>query len=157
LRLADAVECCVAAHRTFGIPLDTSITDGPVTNLGVFVAVALAGSASAAAAQDAALGEKVFLKCKACHQVGEGAKIAVGPVLNGIVGRRAGTYPDYSYSDANKGSGVTWDEATLKDYLKNPRGKIPGTKMIFPGLPKDEDIDNVIAYLKQFGADGKKS
>jgi cytochrome c len=59
--------------------------------------------------------------------------------------------------DANKGSGITWDEATLKDYLKNPRTKIPGTKMSFPGLPKDEDIDNVIAYLKQFGADGKKS
>jgi cytochrome c len=56
-----------------------------------------------------------------------------------------------------KGSGITWDEATLKDYLENPRAKIPGTKMIFPGVPKDEDIDNVIAYLKQFGADGKKS
>jgi cytochrome c len=130
-----------------------------VTNLRVSVlaAVALAGSVSAAGAQDAALGEKVFLKCKACHQIGEGAKSAVGPVLNGIIGRPAGTYPGYSYSDANKGSGITWDEATLKDYLKNPRAKIPGTKMIFPGLPKDEDIDNVIAYLKQFGADGKKS
>jgi cytochrome c len=130
-----------------------------VTNLKVyaFAALVLAGSASAACAQDAALGEKVFLKCKACHQIGEGAKNAVGPVLNGIIGRKAGTYPDYNYSDANKGSGITWDEATLKDYLKNPRGKIPGTKMIFPGLPKDDDIDNVIAYLKQFGADGKKS
>jgi cytochrome c len=130
-----------------------------VTNIRVYVfaAVVLAGSVNAAGAQDAALGEKVFLKCKACHQIGEGAKIAVGPVLNGIIGRRAGTYPDYSYSDANKGSGITWDEATLKDYLKNPRAKIPGTKMIFPGLPKDEDIDNVIAYLKQFGADGNKS
>jgi cytochrome c len=130
-----------------------------VTDLQVYLvaAVVLAGSLSAAGAQDAALGEKVFLKCKACHQVGEGAKSAVGPVLNGIIGRPAGTYPGYSYSDANKGSGITWDEATLKDYLKNPRAKIPGTKMIFPGLPKDEDIDNVIAYLKQFGADGKKS
>jgi cytochrome c len=130
-----------------------------VTNIRVYVfaAVVLAGSVNAAGAQDAALGEKVFLKCKARHQIGEGARIAVGPVLNGIIGRRAGTYPDYSYSDANKGSGITWDEATLKDYLKNPRAKIPGTKMIFPGVPKDEDIDNVIAYLKQFGADGKKS
>ena len=130
-----------------------------MTNLRVYLlaAVVLAGSVSAAGAQDAALGEKVFLKCKACHQIGEGAKSAVGPVLNGIIGRPAGTYPGYSYSDANKGSGITWDEATLKDYLKNPRARIPGTKMIFPGLPKDEDIDNVIAYLKQFGADGKKS
>ena len=117
----------------------------------------MAVSIGAAHAQDAALGEKVFLKCKACHQIGEGAKNAVGPVLNGVVGRKAGTAPDYSYSDANKNSGITWDEATLKEYLKNPRAKVPGTKMIFPGLTKDDDIDNVIAYLKQFGADGKKS
>ena len=65
--------------------------------------------------------------------------------------------PGLLYSDANKNSGITWDEATLKEYLKNPRAKVPGTKMIFPGLTKDDDIDNVIAYLKQFGADGKKS
>lgn len=123
----------------------------------VFAAFLVAGSAGVAGAQDAALGEKVFLKCKACHQIGDGAKNAVGPALTGIVGRTAGTYPGYTYSDANKNSGITWDVATLKDYLKNPRAKIPGTKMIFPGLPKDEDIDNVIAYLKQFGADGKKS
>ena len=130
-----------------------------MTNLQVYVfaGLVLAGSAGAASAQDAALGEKVFAKCKICHQIGEGAKNAVGPVLNGVVGRKAGTYPDYSYSDANKKSGLTWDEATLKEYLKDPRGKVPGTKMIFPGLPKDEDIANVIAYLKQFGADGKKS
>ncbi len=119
--------------------------------------LAMSGSIGAATAQDAAAGEKVFLKCKACHQIGEGAKNAVGPVLNGVVGRKAGIYPDYSYSDANKNSGITWDEATLKEYLKNPRAKVPGTKMIFPGLTKDEDIDNVTAYLKQFGADGKKS
>ena len=118
---------------------------------------ALMASMGAAAAQDAAAGEKVFAKCKICHQIGEGAKNLVGPVLNGVVGRRAGTYEGYHYSDANKNSGITWDEATLKEYLKNPRAKVPGTKMIFPGLPKDEDIDNVIAYLKQFGADGKKS
>ena len=130
-----------------------------MTNLRVYVlaASALLGSLGAASAQDAAAGEKVFLKCKACHQIGEGAKDAVGPVLNGIVGRKAGTYPGYSYSEANKNSGLTWDEATLKEYLKNPRAKVPGTKMIFPGLPKDEDIANVIAYLKQFGPDGKKS
>jgi cytochrome c len=122
----------------------------------VFATFAFVGSVGAASAQDAALGEKVFAKCKACHQIGEGAKNAVGPVLNGVVGRKAGT-TDYNYSDANKNSGITWDEATLKEYLKNPRAKVPGTKMIFPGLPKDEDIDNVIAYLKQYGPDGKKS
>ena len=133
--------------------------DRPVKNLQIYLVAGLllAGSAGVAAAQDAAAGEKVFAKCKACHQIGEGAKIGAGPVLNGIVGRKAGSYEGYNYSDANKNSGITWDEATLKEYLKNPRAKVPGTKMIFPGLPKDEDIDNIIAYLKQFGADGKKS
>jgi cytochrome c len=117
---------------------------------------ALMASMGAAAAQDAAAGEKVFAKCKICHQVGENAKNAVGPVLNGVVGRRAGTYEGYHYSDANKNSGITWDEATLKEYLRDPKAKVPGTKMVFPGLKSDDDIANVIAYLKQFGPDGKK-
>jgi cytochrome c len=111
----------------------------------------------AALAQDAAAGEKVFVKCKACHQVGPGAKIAVGPVLNGVVGRKAGTFEGYNYSEANKNSGLTWDEATLKVYLKDPQAKVPGTKMTFKGLPSDDDIANVIAFLKQFSADGSKS
>ena len=117
---------------------------------------ALMASMGAAAAQDAAAGEKVFAKCKICHQIGEGAKNMVGPVLNGVVGRPAGTYEGYHYSDANKNSGLTWDEATLTEYLKNPKAKVPGTKMVFPGLTSDQDIANVIAYLKQFGSDGKK-
>jgi cytochrome c len=117
---------------------------------------ALATSIGAAAAQDAAAGEKVFAKCKVCHQIGESAKNMVGPVLNGVVGRPAGAYPGYHYSDANKNSGITWDEASLKEYLKNPKAKVPGTKMVFPGLTSDDDIANVIAYLKQFGPDGKK-
>jgi cytochrome c len=117
---------------------------------------ALVASIGAAAAQDAAAGEKVFAKCKVCHQIGESAKNMVGPVLNGVVGRPAGTYPGYHYSDANKNSGITWDEATLKVYLKDPKAKVPGTKMVFPGLTSDDDIANVIAYLKQFGPDGKK-
>jgi cytochrome c len=125
-----------------------------------FPAMALAAVLAmqdAAVGQDVAAGEKVFAKCRICHQVGEGAKNGVGPVLNGIVGRKAGTIAGYSYSPANKNSELTWNEATLKEYLKNPRAKMPGTKMIFPGLPNEADIDNVIAYLKQFGPDGKKS
>ena len=122
----------------------------------IFAAFALAGTVGAAGAQDAALGEKVFLKCRACHQVGEGAKNGVGPVLNGIVGRKAGTYPDYTYSDANKNSGLTWDEATFKDYIKDPRAKIPGTKMIFPGIKNEKEAGDLWAYLKQFGPDGAK-
>ena len=118
---------------------------------------ALAASVGAAAAQDAAAGEKVFAKCKICHQVGEAAKNGVGPVLNGVVGRKAGAEEGYNYSTANKSSGLTWDDATLKQYLKNPRAMVPGTKMIFPGISSEKDIDDVIAYLKQFGADGKKT
>jgi cytochrome c len=76
-------------------------------------------------------------------------------VLNGVVGRKSGTYPEYAYSDANKSSGLTWDEATLREYLKNPMAKVPGTKMAYPGLRKDEDVDNVIAFLKQYGPSGK--
>jgi cytochrome c len=136
---------------------DIKIREGNVKLLSFSIAgVALIVSISAAAAQDAAAGEKVFAKCKICHQIGEGAKNTVGPVLNGVVGRRAGTYPDYHYSDANKNSGITWDEAARKEYLKDPKAKVPGTKMVFPGLKSDEDIANVIAYLKQFGSDGKK-
>lgn len=126
----------------------------------VIASAVLAASAASVAAQDTgdpAAGEKVFAKCKVCHQIGEGAKNAVGPELNGVVGRKAGSVPEYSYSTANKSSGITWDEVTLKRYLKDPRGVVPGTKMIFPGLSKEKDIDDVIAYLKQFGPDGKKS
>jgi cytochrome c len=108
------------------------------------------------AAGDPAEGEKVFAKCKICHQIGEGAKNAVGPELNGLIGRHSGSAPGYNYSEANKNSGITWDEATFRDYIKNPKAKIPGTKMIFAGLPKDTDIDNLLAYLQQFGPDGKK-
>jgi cytochrome c len=120
-------------------------------------AVLLTGMTGLAhAAGDPAEGEKVFAKCKICHQIGEGAKNAVGPELNGVIGRKAGTAPGYNYSEANKNSGITWDEATFREYIKNPKAKIPGTKMIFAGLPKETDIDNLLAYLQQFGPDGKK-
>jgi len=121
----------------------------------VGLAIGLA-STQAALAQDAAAGEKVFGVCRACHQIGEKAKIAVGPVLNGVIGRKAGSYPGYSYSDANKNSGITWDEETFTTYIKNPRAKIPGTKMIFVGITDEQKIRDLIAFLKQYDADGKK-
>ena len=124
--------------------------------LGAATIVALMGLASAAQAQDAAAGERDFVKCRACHQIGEGARNMVGPVLNGVVGRKAGTYPDYHYSDANKNSGLTWDEATLEEYLKDPKAKVPDTKMTFPGIKSEKEIDDIIAYLKTFGPDGKR-
>ena len=113
-------------------------------------------SAGAASAQDAAAGEKIFAQCRACHQVGETAKNAVGPHLNGLFGRKAGTVENYAYSPANKNSGITWDEATFADYIKDPRAKIPGTKMVYAGLKDEKRIQDLIAYLKQFDATGKK-
>jgi len=110
-----------------------------------------------AQAQDAAAGEKVFTQCRACHQVGENAKNAVGPVLNGLFGRPAGTVEGYTYSPANKNSGITWDEATFRDYIKNPRAKIPGTKMVYAGLKDEQRINDLVAYLKQFNAQGQKA
>jgi cytochrome c len=108
-------------------------------------------------AQDAAVGEKVFAQCRACHQVGETAKNAVGPVLNGLFGRKAGTVEGYAYSPANKNSGLTWDEATFRDYIKDPRAKIPGTKMIYAGVKDEQRVTDLVAYLKQFDAAGKKT
>ncbi|MBR1217181.1 cytochrome c family protein [Bradyrhizobium sp. U87765 SZCCT0131] len=110
-----------------------------------------------AAAQDAAAGEKVFVQCKACHQIGETAKNAVGPMLNGVIGRKAGSVEGFSYSAANKNSGITWDEATFREYIKDPRAKVPGTKMAFGGVKDPKQIEDLLAYLKQFDAAGKKA
>jgi cytochrome c len=122
----------------------------------IFVALLAVAGAGEVRAQDAAAGEKVFAVCRACHQIGENAKNAVGPVLNGIIGRKSGSIAGYSYSAANKDSGITWDEATFRDYIKDPRAKIPGTKMIFPGLKDEQKTSDLIAFLKQYDADGKK-
>jgi cytochrome c len=111
----------------------------------------------AAEAQDLAAGERVFAQCRACHQVGEAAKNAVGPVLNGLFGRQAGTVEGYNYSPANKNSGLTWDEAVFREYIKDPRAKVPGTKMVYAGLKDEQRIMDLIAYLKQFDATGKKA
>ncbi len=109
-----------------------------------------------AQAQDAAAGEKVFAVCKACHQIGENAKNGVGPELNGVIGRKAGSVPGYNYSAANKNSGITWDEPTFREYIKDPKAKVPGTKMVFAGLKDEKKIDDLTAFLKQFDASGKK-
>ena len=119
-------------------------------------AAAFAFATTGASAQDAAAGEKVFAKCKVCHQIGEGAKNGVGPVLNGLFGRKSGSVEGYSYSEANKNSGITWEPAVFAEYIKNPRGKIPGTKMVFAGIQNDKEIADLTAYIAQFGPDGKK-
>jgi cytochrome c len=155
---------CLAMAKTMGItanrmarPRKGRKPDMKRRYVCFLASVAWVGSIAGAMAADVAAGETVFnQKCKVCHQIGEGAKNFVGPVLNGLIGRKTGSVADYSYSDANKDSGITWDEATLNVYLANPKAKIPGTKMIFAGLPKDTDRDNLVAYLAQFGSDGKK-
>lgn len=110
-----------------------------------------------AAAQDISAGERSFAKCRSCHQIGEGARNLVGPELNGLIGRHSGAVEGYSYSAANKNSGLTWDEATFAEYIKDPRAKIPGTKMIFVGIKSEKEIKDLTAFLKQFDKDGKKS
>ena len=124
---------------------------------GFFIATALTiFSSGIAAAQDIGKGATVFKQCAACHKIGPGATNGVGPELNGLDGRHSGSVPSYSYSDANKNSGITWDEETFTTYIKNPRAKIPGTKMIFVGITDEQKIRDLIAFLKQYDADGKK-
>jgi cytochrome c len=112
-------------------------------------------SSVAASAQDVAAGKTSFNKCLACHAVGEGAKNKVGPELNGLNGRKSGTAPDYSYSEANKNSGITWSEAEFKAYIKDPKAKIPSTKMSFAGIKNEKEINDLWAYLAQYDKDGK--
>jgi cytochrome c len=118
--------------------------------LAILSAASILAALDSAQAQDAAAGEKAFLQCRACHQVGDAAKNAVGPVLNGLFGRKAGMVEGYTYSSANKNSGITWDEATFQEYIKDPRAKIPGTKMVYAGLKDEKRINDLIAYLHQF-------
>ena len=103
------------------------------------------------AAGDAAKGKQVFAKCQACHSVEAGTN-KLGPSLHGLIGRTSGSIDGFRYSDAMKNAHLTWDEATLDKYLSNPKTLVPGTKMVFPGLPKEEDRLAVIAYLKEAGA-----
>ncbi len=119
-------------------------------------AVAVLLMSSSASADDAEAGQKVFAVCKACHQIGENAKNGVGPELNGLIGRHSGSVEGYNYSAANKDSGIVWDEETFREYIKNPKAVIPGTKMIYAGLKDEQKISDLIAFLKQFGPDGKK-
>jgi len=120
------------------------------------VVAAMALMTQAAQAQDVAAGENSFKKCLPCHAIGEGAKNKVGPVLNGLEGRHSGSIEGYSYSDANKKSGITWNKDTFLEYIKDPRAKIPGTKMIFPGIKNEKEANDLWAYLASFGPDGKK-
>jgi len=122
----------------------------------ILAAATLAAAMGTANAQDLAAGEQSFRKCSPCHSVGEDARNKVGPVLNGLDGRKSGTVAEYSYSEANKKAEITWSDAAFKDYIQNPMAKMPGTKMAFAGIKNDKEIGDLWAYLKQFKADGSK-
>ncbi len=108
--------------------------------LALVAAAGLVVSTGAALAQDVAAGETSFRKCAPCHSIGPDATNKVGPVLNGLDGRKAGSVDGFNYSDANKASGITWGEAVFKEYIKDPRAKVPGTKMVFAGIKSEKSL-----------------
>jgi cytochrome c len=141
-----------------GDELDVGFKKGEqLLRIWAVVGIALAASSGPTLAQDAAAGEQVFKRlCSPCHEIGEGAKVKLGPPLNGIDGRKSGTFDGFNYSAANKSSGITWNEESFSKYIRAPMQEIPGTRMAFVGIKNDKDIAALWAYLKQFGADGAK-
>src|SRR5262245_50586770 len=123
----------------------------------VIAVTALAASAGTSFAQDATAGEQVFKRlCSPCHDIGTDAKVKLGPPLNGVEGRKAGTYEGFNYSPANKSSGIVWTEEAFDKYIRAPMQEMPGTRMAFVGIKNEKDITDLWAYLKQFGPDGAK-
>jgi cytochrome c len=120
----------------------------------VIAAVLIMWSMGTTLAQDAEKGATLFKQCSPCHKIGLGAINAIGPELNGLDGRHSGSVPNFSYSDANKNSGIVWNEQTFEEYIKDPRAKIPGTKMIFAGVKNEQQTKDLWAYLKHFDAQG---
>jgi len=119
----------------------------------VVAALVIAGG-GAALAQDVEKGEHSFNKCLPCHSIGPDAENKIGPELNGLDGRHSGTAANFSYSDANKNSGIVWNEDKFKEYIKDPRAMVPGTKMIFAGIKNEQEVSDLWAYVSQFDADG---
>jgi cytochrome c len=120
----------------------------------IAAAALLAASANAGMAQDVQKGASLFNQCQICHSIGPGAQNKIGPELNGLDGRPAGSAPNFTYSAANKSSGITWNEASFKDYIKDPRAKVPGTKMVFAGVKNEQQVNDLWAYISQFDATG---
>jgi cytochrome c len=116
----------------------------------------LAIAIDATSAQDLTAGATSYKKCVTCHDIGPTAKNKVGPSLNGLDGRKSGTIAGYNYSPANKESGIVWNEVSFLEYIKDPKAKIPNTKMVFAGIKSETEARNLWAYIKQFGSDGQK-
>jgi cytochrome c len=123
----------------------------------IMAAVLNASISSQSLTQEQAAGELVFKQCNTCHQVGENGKNEVGPVLNGIIGRKAGTAPGFEYSPGFKSTDLVWDDGSFKEYIKDPKSMFPATKMVFVGLKDERKIADLLAYLKSFAADGKRT
>jgi cytochrome c2 len=146
----------VQGRRKLRMPIRSLVCSVPqkcfIAGLGRMIhgfALALAMTVSAQAAGDPQKGQQVFnAQCKACHTL-EAGKHGIGPSLHGVIGRKAGSLPDYNYSPAMKKADVTWNEDTLKNYLTDPHKLIPGDKMAFAGIKNESQLDDLIAYLKQ--------
>jgi cytochrome c len=119
----------------------------PDLTAGIVLALALQGCSDADAPVD---GAALFKTCASCHQVGPNARGGFGPQLNGLFGRRAGSTPDYTYSDAMRRSGIVWNEPTLAAFLRDPDKTVPGTKMRFWGMHDDKEIAALLAYLRTY-------
>jgi cytochrome c len=120
------------------------------------IAAAICGmTATAVSSQELAAGATSFKKCAPCHDVGPTARNKVGPLLNGLEKRTSGTIHGYNYSEANKKSSIVWDEASFLEYIRDPKAKIPGTKMVFAGIKNENEAKNLWAYLSRFERDGK--
>lgn len=153
------------ARRRGGIrPGDAQQTEKPmrihVLAAGAIAILAAASPSLAQTAGDPAAGERVFAsQCRACHQLGETARNTVGPQLNGLFGRRAGSVPGFNYSLAYKTPAVAekvWAEDNFATYIRDPRAVTPGTRMVFLGVRDAAQIANLTAFLRQYGADGKR-
>ena len=122
----------------------------------LLIAATMIACSTPVIAQDVDAGERSFRKCTPCHAIGEGAQNKLGPLLNGLDGRKSGTIEGYNYTEANKNSGIVWNDASFGEYILDPKAKIPSTKMVFPGIKNEKERGDLWAYLKQFGPDGKK-
>jgi cytochrome c len=133
---------------------DAKLNEESMVKKLIVSAVLIAISSVSGAAQDAQKGKMVFNVCLVCHAIGPTAQNKIGPELNGLDGRKAGTVPNFDYSDANKNSGIVWNEETFEDYIKNPAAKIPDTKMTFAGVKNEQQVKDLWAYISQFDASG---
>jgi cytochrome c len=125
------------------------LTMSPLSRTPLTSLLALLLATQSAAAADAAAGKMVFNRCKICHTIDAGGRNKVGPNLHGLFGRKAGTLANFAYSAAMKNSGVVWDDASLRQYIRNPRAFIPGNRMAFPGIKDDAQIAALLVYLHQ--------